>query len=208
MKLSDLNPAEFDAAIAYLERALADHSYAQQAFRRITKTKSEAQSPDIDLYANHELAQKIGRSLGIPLLDARPEDGFSWNGDAVAIQTETAVLLHEFAHWQIAPETRRRLPDFGLGAGPETGHIEIADAACCVDQQTQEREENLASLLGILWEVEIDGLAIIAFCEQNWLELADRPGTASHFVSIFEDLKMRELINQSGHPIQNHNHIA
>ena len=208
MKLSDFNTEELDAAIACLDEALASHPSAQQAFRRITKTKFQARSPNIDLHANHDLAEKTGRSLGIPLLDARPEDGFSWDGDAVAIQTETAVLLHEFAHWQIAPESRRRLPDFGLGAGPETGHIEVANEACCVNQQTKEREENLASLLGILWEIEIEGPAIIAFCEQNWLELADRPGTASHFISVFEDLQRRKLINQSGRPVRNHNYSA
>lgn len=208
MKLSVLNSEQLQAAIGCLDEALARHPFAQTAVRRITKMESQALSHGVDLYANHELAQQVGRSLGIPLLDARPEDGFSWNGDAVATQTETAVLLHEFAHWQIAPKTRRRLPDFGLGAGPETGNVEIANTASCVDQQTKEREENLASLLGILWEVEIGGPAIIAFCEQNWLELADRPGTALHFLSIFEDLQRRKLINQNGHPIRNKNHIA
>jgi len=200
MNLSNLNLGQLDTTIACLDKALAHFPSAQIAFRRITKTKTPTQPLNIDLYANHAQAEQTCRSFGIPLLDARPEDGFSWDGGSIATQTETAVLLHELAHWQIAPGARRCLPDFGLGAGPETGSNEISNAACRVNQQTKEKEENLASLLGVLWEVELGGPAIVAFCEQNWLELVDRPGAASHFLSVFEDLQMRKLIDQSGHP--------
>ena len=137
-------------------------------------------------------------ALGIKTLNEAPGDAFSWDGSVILTRTEAAVLLHEIAHWQIAPRHRRCLPDFGLGAGPETGRFSEAGAACCVDDPKRETEEDLASLLGILWEVELGGPALIAFCEQNWLELYDRPGTALHFISVFETLHARRLIHADG----------
>ena len=201
MMLSAFDSTKLENALGALDQALAAHPSAHLAFRRIADTVCFAPNLTADLHAGHDKAVRLGSALGIPLQDSDPADGFSWDGGAVASQTETAVLLHEFAHWQIAPPERRVLPDFGLGAGPETGYKDKAEAACCVDEATKEREEDLASLLGILWEVEIGGPAIIAFCEQNWLELHDRPGTSRHFVSVFDELVARHLIDDAGRPL-------
>jgi hypothetical protein len=92
------------------------------------------------------------------------------------------------------------LPDFGVGAGPETGRVDEANAAICVDAATKEEEENLSSLLGILWEVEYDEPAILAFAEQNWLELYDRPSTPAHFARCLRVLKDRGLLTVDGRP--------
>lgn len=200
--LTALDPGQLDEMLCTMDHALADSALAQGAFRRIAATQNKAPALQADLYADHKQAVDLAVGLGIPVLEADPADGFSWDGQAVATHTETAVFLHEIAHWQIAPPARRALPDFGLGAGPETGSIEAANAASCVDDQTKELEENLASLLGILWETELGGPAVIAFCEQNWLELHDRPGTAGHFVSVFNELLSRGLITKEGRPIQ------
>ena len=91
--------------------------------------------------------------------------------------------------------------ELGLGAGPETGRAAEADAAACVDVATKEDEENLASLLGILWEVAHDEPAILAFAEQNWLELYDRPGTPAHFVRCLAALIARGLVTDDGIPV-------
>lgn len=199
--LSALESTNFERALDILDQALAVHPSARSAFRRITDTARLAPNLRADLYAGHDKAVRLGAALGIPLHDSNPAEGFSWDGSAVASETETAVLLHEFAHWQVAPPSRRVLYDFGLGAGPETGRKKEADSACCVDDDTKVREEDLASLLGILWEVDLGGPAVIAFREQNWLELYDRPGTAGHFISVFEELVARRLINSSGSPL-------
>ncbi|NKB42760.1 MAG: hypothetical protein GKS03_00645 [Alphaproteobacteria bacterium] len=200
MMLSSLDQFELDCALQALDQALVAHPSAHLVFRRISETKDLASGLQTDLYASHGDAVRLGVRLGIPLSDSSPSEGFSWNGAAVASQTETAVLLHEFAHWQIAPPARRVLPDFGLGAGPETGRKKEANEACCVDDATKEREEDLASLLGILWDVELGGPAIIAFCEQNWLELYDRPGTSQHFVSVLGELVDLGLVDEMGCP--------
>ena len=200
MMLSVFDSGKLEVALDAIAHALIGHSQARAAFLRIARTKIYAPDLQADLYAGHDKATQLGRELGIPLLDQSPSAGFSWDGRAVALQTETAVLLHEFSHWQIAPASRRNLPDFGLGAGPETGFTMVADAACCVDDGTKEREEDLASLLGIIWEVYLGGPALIAFCEQNWLELYDRPDTAKHFLSVFEDLATCGLVDANGLP--------
>ncbi len=95
---------------------------------------------------------------------------------------------------------RRALYDFGLGAGPETGYIAEANAVVCVDNAIKEEEENLASLLGILWETAHDEPAVLAFAEQNWLELYDRPHTQRHFVDCLEKLRARGLVDAHGTP--------
>jgi hypothetical protein len=200
MMLSSLYTADLESALGTLDKALTVHFFAYSVFRRIAATKNKAPGFQVDLYAGHDDAIQLSERLGVPIYDSSPSKSFSWDGAGVASQTETAVLLHEFAHWQIAPPERRELVDFGLGAGPETGKKEEANSACCVDAETKEREENLASLLGILWEVELGGPAIIAFCEQNWLELYDRPGTAEHFISVLKELAERRLVDELGRP--------
>ena len=183
-----------------MDSALQGWPGAQSTFRKIAASLKSAPSLKADLMAGHADVVALCDQLGLSITDSRPEEGFSWNGRAVAIQTETAVLLHEISHWQICPPARRCLPDFGLGAGPETGLKAEANAALSVDATTQEREEDLASLLGVLWEAHLGGPAMIAFCEQNWLELYDRPGTIAHFVSVYDDLCDRGLIDLQGCP--------
>ena len=199
--LSALDSDGLTCMVNELERGLSPWPVAQKVLRRIASTRHLCPNFQFDLHADLEHAVALAHALGISTIDEAPSEAFSWDGRAVRTKTETAVLLHEIAHWQVADPQRRILPDFGLGAGPETGHIKDADAAICVDYATKEEEENLASLLGILWEVEQGGPAIIAFCVQNWLELADRAGTARHFVSVLDMLAERGLITEQGHPI-------
>ena len=42
--------------------------------------------------------------------------------------------------------------------------------------------------------------AVLAFAEQNWLELYDRPHTQRHFVDCLAQLRARRLIDDAGHP--------
>jgi hypothetical protein len=130
-----------------------------------------------------------------------PQRAFSWDGKAVRTGSEPAVLLHEVAHFQLASPDRRRLPDFGLGAGPETGRVAEADAARRVGDAARETEEQMASLLGILWEVELGQPGILAFQEQNWLEGAGRHGAADFFAATLQRLSEAGLIDRTGHPL-------
>ena len=101
----------------------------------------------------------------------------------------------------MASPARRDLPDFGLGAGPETGRIGIAEAARRVEWLARETEEQMASLLGILWEIELGQPGILAFQEQNWLEGAGRPGTAEFFCATLQRLQDHGLVDEDGRPL-------
>src|SRR5882724_6734442 len=159
-------PQILDTFVASLNDALA-----RAVFARIAETRRACPNLKADLHAGRGKAIALAEQFGIGTLDEDPATAFSWDGAAIRTRSETSVVFHEIAHWQIAPPARRGLYDFGLGAGPETGRIAEANAAACVDNAVKEDEENLASLLGILWEAEHGEPALLAFAEQNWLEL-------------------------------------
>jgi hypothetical protein len=193
MILTPIAPERFSEVIATMASSLDGHAHA--ALLRIANTARHAPQFLADLNAGRAKAIALAARLGIPTIDEEPARAFSWDGRAVRTRSETSVVFHEIAHWQIAPAHRRAILDFGLGAGPETGRAAEADAATCVDAATREDEENLASLLGILWETEHDEPAALALAEQNWLELYDRAHTARHFAAYLDRLIGRGLID-------------
>jgi hypothetical protein len=85
--------------------------------------------------------------IGMPYVSApdREEPWFGWNGEALnlAHDDNTAFsgdLLHEVAHWLVAPAEWRSDPGFGLMGE------RFSDTA------REDDEEELASILGILME--------------------------------------------------------
>lgn len=201
MILTPVDPAALPAILDTFEAGLGMDAFARAAFRRIAATRALCPGLVADLNAGRAKAVALAARFGIPTLDEDPAAAFSWDGRAIRTRSETSVVFHEIAHWQVAPPERRALPDFGVGAGPETGRIDEANAAACVDAAAKEDEENLSSLLGILWEAEYDEPAILAFAEQNWLELYDRPSTPAHFARCLRELKTRGLVGDDGRPV-------
>jgi len=200
MILTPLEPEKFARALDVFDQGLTGDPVAQDVFRRIAATRDFCPDFTADLHAGRAKAVSLAARLGIATLDEEPAAAFSWDGHAIRTRSETSVVFHEIAHWQIAPPHRRALYDFGLGAGPETGRIAEADAVVSVDNAVKEEEENLASLLGILWEAVHDEPAVLAFAEQNWLELYDRPHTHRHFSTCLAALKARGLVDGQGLP--------
>lgn len=80
----------------------------------------------------------------------QPNDAPLWDGETVTASTP-ANLLHEVAHFQIAPAWRRFKPGYGLGIEPEgVEHPQLAtDIRSAV-------EESLSSVLGVLWQAHLD----------------------------------------------------
>lgn len=174
-------------------------SVSARALDRISGTLKLLDAPyDTALHRRAGIA--LAARLGISTLDEAPSAAFSWDGNAIRTRSEAYVLIHEIAHWQVAPQARRSLADFGLGAGPETGRVREADSARCVSDAEKEQEELLASLLGILWEAALGQPAIHAFVEQNWLEAWDRPAAAEQFARTVDELFARGLIDGGGIP--------
>ncbi len=202
MILTPIKPEAMPTVLAVFDAGLAAFPFARRVFRRIAATSDACPGYHADLHAGRHKAVALAVEMGIPVCDEDPAAAYSWDGCVIRTRSETSVVFHEIAHWQVAPAERRALPDFGLGAGPETGFIAEANRAVCVDFATKEREENLASLLGILWEAEYGEPAILAFAEQNWLELPERANTHAHFAEHLEMLKACGLIDDEGRPVR------
>jgi hypothetical protein len=124
----------------------------------------------------------------------------TWDGRAVAIRMEPSVIVHEVAHYQLASAERRHLADFGLGAGPESGDKARCEADRRVFGVECDREEALASLLGVLWEAELGQPAVLAFLEQNWLEGGAVAHNVRHFVRNVAELMEGGFIDDEGRP--------
>jgi hypothetical protein len=202
MILTPLSPDALPAVLDTFDAGLADYPFARAVFQRIAATARLCPGLKADLHAGRDKAIALAKGIGIGICDEDPAAAYSWDGHVIRTRSEASVVFHEIAHWQIAAPERRGLYDFGLGAGPETGHVDQANRAVCVDFATKEKEENLASLLGILWEAEFNEPAILAFAEQNWLELAERPYTRTHFAVHLDELKARGLIDADGRPVR------
>ncbi len=201
MIMSPIAPPDLERILAAFADRLAGTPRAAAAFARIAATWPVAPGT-VDTPAQRADAMRLARAFGIGTLDEEPQRAFSWDGKVIRWRTEASVTVHEVAHWLLCAPERRHLPDFGLGAGPETGLREIADAALAVGPEEREHEEVLTSLLGILWEAELGQPAILAFLEQNWLEGPERPSTVTFFVDRLEELRRRGLVDGGGRPVQ------
>jgi len=110
------------------------------------------------------------------------------------------VILHEVAHFALAPPERRDLVDFGLGPGPDTLDREAAERASVLSPLAREADEAAASLLGIIWEAALGQPALASFLDQNWLEGLER-SAAGHFTVVVETLRQRELLKVEQAPV-------
>jgi len=188
-----LTPIPRDRLAAALDQFAAqlDDPGAQMAFTSIRATAPERASGEV-AERHRQQAIAIARQFGAPVHPAGTHSLFNWDGTALDGDTEAYVILHEVAHFVLAPPERRRLIDFGLGPGPDTREgIAAADAAVrpLVEREADEAE---ASLLGILWAAALGQPALTSFLDQNWLEGLDR-SAARHFSDVFRRLRRRGL---------------
>jgi len=196
MMLTTIPPHILPRALGGFASALSD-GYAQRVFRRIAIPGRWTRARDRAASMHHRAALTLARAFGMSLRPGPPQRGVSWDGRALRTGTEAYVLLHEIAHFQLAPPVRRRRIDFGLGPGPETGDHTAALRHQAAGGIAREREEAMASLLGILWEIELGQPGLASFLDQNWLEGA---GAALHFTDILAALHKAGFITASGRP--------
>jgi hypothetical protein len=173
---------------------------ARAIFARIARPELADRATGRDAAAHHAAALRLLDSYGMAIRPGSPREDFGWDGAAVRGGTEAYVLLHELAHFQLAAPSRRQRIDFGLGPGPETGKREAAQAAATLFGLATEREEAMASLLGILWEVELGHPACASFLDQNWLEGAGRRSAVEHFSGVLAALGRGGFLGADGRP--------
>lgn len=203
MILTPISLPDLPMALEQFDRCLDDSPLAQKVFRRIAATVAFVQDDSLELSqdATHQAeAVALIRTFGMGVLEEPPTKGYTWDGQAVAVQMEPSVIIHEIGHLQVCAPERRTALDFGLGAGPETGLRSQADGAMTVFGVEREMEEALASLQGILWEAEVDQPAILAFLEQNWLEGGANSQNKAHFLKIVTHLHHFGLVDDQGRP--------
>jgi hypothetical protein len=178
---------------AALDRFAAqlDNPAAHAAFDRIRATSPErACGDEAELHRQQAIA--IARHFGVPAHPPGTHPPFNWDGAALDGDTEAYVILHEVAHFLLAPPERRRLIDFGLGPGPDTRERIAAEHAAVLPLLQREADEAEASLLGILWEAALGQPALASFLDQNWLEGLER-SAARHFSDVFGRLRRRGI---------------
>ena len=105
------------------------------------------------------------------------------------------MLLHEIAHFLLAPPERRCRVEFGLGPGPDTVDRAAAERAAILSPLARDEDEAAASLLGILWEARLAQPALASFLDQNWLEGLDRSAAVAHFTAVLAHLGRRGLLS-------------
>lgn len=143
---------------------------------------------------DRQAALALARSLGMAIHPDGVECAFNWDGRALNGATEAYVILHEAAHFVLAPSERRPLVDFGLGPGPDTRDRDAAACAAVLSPLAREADEAAASLLGIIWESKLGQPALASFLDQNWLEGLER-SAYSHFAAVLDKLRRRGLLD-------------
>jgi hypothetical protein len=192
MILTPISPEQLDPVLDRFAAQLADPA-AVAAFARIRATSADrAQGPAAEAHRLDALAW--ARGLGMAVHPPGMGCAFNWDGVALDGDTEAYVILHEAAHFVLAPPERRRLVDFGLGPGPDTTDRAAAERAGVLPLVERDKEEAAASLLGILWEAALGQPALASFLDQNWLEGLDR-SAASHFTQVLQHLQRLGVVD-------------
>jgi hypothetical protein len=194
MILTPILPGQLDEVLERFAAPLAAPE-ARGAFALIRATSAKrAEGAEAE---RHRLAAlDFARAHELAVHPEGTSCAYNWDGAALDGATEAYVILHEVAHYLLAPPERRVLPDFGLGPGPDTRDRAGAERAASVVVLEREADEAAASLLGILREAELGQPALASFLDQNWLEGLER-SAAGHFGAVVERLLADGLWRQA-----------
>ncbi len=199
MILTPIAYGRLEATLATFAGSLADAA-TRAVLHRLARLDDAVRAQGETAIKNHSDTIDIITKFGINVSPSPPQADVSWDGAAFRSATEAYVLLHEVAHYQLAAPDRRHRVDFGLGPGPETGDRDRAAQAQTLFGLAREREEALASLLGILWEAELGHPALASLLDQNWLEGAGRASAAAHFAANLALLRGGGFVDRYGRP--------
>jgi hypothetical protein len=192
MILTPIPGERLEEALDHFMAGLADET-ARAVFGRIRLTSPDrAAGAEAERHRGAALA--LASSFGMTIHPEGAPCVFNWDGAALNGASEAYVILHEIAHFVLAPPERRRLVDFGLGPGPDTKDRDAAERAAVLAPQAREQDEAAASLLGIIWEAALGQPALASLLDQNWLEGLER-SAAAHFTAVLATLRDRGLLD-------------
>jgi hypothetical protein len=178
--------------------SLAD-AFAREILDRIAATSPDRAAAEV-AETHRQQALALAREFDMGIAGEFCGANLSWDGERLHADTEAFVLVHEIAHFQLASPTRRRVIDFGLGAGPDTVDRAAAERVAVLTELAGDREEAMVSLLGILWEASLGHPALASFLDQNWLEGAGTERASAHFVSVLRRLSEGGFVDRAGQP--------
>lgn len=119
----------------------------------------------------NKLAKKVKVKLN---WDKDPRKSYMYDGKYINCKNQTASnIIHDIAHYALSSKTRRKIVEYGLGAGPETASINIDNAN---DVAINERVDNYftneekASALGIYWEKKLKLNYKKTYNDHKWYE--------------------------------------
>lgn len=115
----------------------------------------------------HPKTRRLARQLGLEIAEKRWP---AWLGPGVVVGESDEDVLHEIAHWLVAPKSRKDVKWFGLRFWAADGPVRVSD--CHADL-----EEEQASLLGIilLREFGLTEEYHRTLREHHWLGCGVRP---------------------------------
>jgi hypothetical protein len=169
-----------------------DDAASRRVFHQIRATSPD-RAEGLEAERHRLAALALARNCGMAVHPPGAQCVFNWDGAALNGETEAYVILHEIAHFMLAPPERRRRADFGLGPGPDTIDRDTAERAALLPPLARAEEEAEASLLGIVWEARLDQPALASFLDQNWLEGLER-SAAGHFCNVVAGLRRGERL--------------
>ena len=105
MNLTPIEPDILPLALTAVAERLEPGSVAAAAFARVAAVADELEVPQ-DTPDHRRAARALVDRAGMAAIDAVPATAFSWDGRAVRTRSEASVLIHEVAHWLIAPPDR------------------------------------------------------------------------------------------------------
>jgi hypothetical protein len=191
MILTPISPDDLAGALNHFATRLLDF-LPRRVFQQIRATSPD-RAEGLEAERHRLTALALARNCGMAVHPPGVRRGFNWDGAALNGATEAYVILHEIAHFVLAPPERRRLVDFGLGPGPDTTDYDTAERAAVLSPLDCAEDEAEASLLGIVWEARLDQPALASFLDQNWLEGLQR-SAAAHFSQVVAGLWRRGLL--------------
>jgi hypothetical protein len=190
-----LTPIPYEALQDTLDRFMArlSDTFSRAVFRGIRATSPD-RAAGTEAERHRLAALSVARALGMAVYPEATRCRFNWDGVALFAATEAYVILHEVAHFALAPPERRGLVEFGLGPGPDTLDRAAAERAATLSPLEREADEAAASLLGIVWEAALGQPALASFLDQNWLEGLERSAPA-HFTAVLARLRCSGALN-------------
>ena len=111
--------------------------------------------------------------VGVELDETSTKPQYSYDGHRIATDRPVSTVVHDIAHYICASNWRRRMPEFGLGPGPDARD---GFARLVTGFRFAEREEARASMLGIMFEYAQGWAARDTLRDHNWIPGVDGGG--------------------------------